>query len=663
VCEWSIAAPRQGRAFDGRGENTVTNVRTFMSGEDVLPTGRLQPRRRATTRHGIDRSLTWPVALLLGATLGLGLRLLLFCAATFAVRAIADVGEGLLQLLPTADPVYSHVAMRSLGDVHIQGLAIGGPLGTHLHALFPSLIVDPARAHFAMVRLTVEPGSALIARLAAAGLAHAALLGVGLWLVRAALLTHNTARLLIGIAVQAQVAIGILGAPPSARELESTGVSFAANALMPWLWQRGQALTDVLATVPPSILTASLVGLALGVAYLPAGLLVLLKTRARALTLCSALAITLCSAACAGVLEPDGIAPASVVAELHATSTTQTPQDLPALFIALPRAARVMPATPVFDRWFDSPASSRVEVRGAAGQYRLLVNGGPQVIKGMGLNTQYSHLMTPDERAARLESDMAAYQQLGVNTVLGWDPAEFDSVLLDAAERHGIGVVMPFDLDPDADYTDPSVRQRLHVAVLAWVERYKDAPSLRMWGLGNEVLHKIVHPAWVGPQDPARERNAEAFSDWLVETADAIHAADPNHPVTYRSAEDAFVDWVAAAFERRGGGPRPWFVWGTNCYQDYLSRIVDNWPSSGMDTALWVSEFAPGTMAVPDRPDGFRQMWADIRRHPDWVLGGAIYAWTRNGPEGVDRNFGLTDDGTPVDGRSLDAIAELFHQD
>ena len=132
-----------------------------------------------------------------------------------------------------------------------------------------------------------------------------------------------------------------------------------------------------------------------------------------------------------------------------------------------------------------------------------------------------------------------------------------------------------------------------------------------MWGLGNEVLHKIVHPAWVGPQDPARERNAEAFSDWLVETADAIHAADPDHPVTYRSAEDAFVDWVAAAFQRRGGGPRPWFVWGTNCYQDYLSRIVDNWPASGLDTALWVSEFAPGTMAVPDRPDGFRQMWGD----------------------------------------------------
>ena len=52
-----------------------------------------------------------------------------------------------------------------------------------------------------------------------------------------------------------------------------------------------------------------------------------------------------------------------------------------------------------------------------------------------------------------------------------------------------------------------------------------------------------------------------------------------------------------------------------------------------------------------------------VRSHPEWVLGGAVYAWTRNGPEGVDRNFGLTDDGVPVDGRSLDMLGELFHED
>jgi hypothetical protein len=119
---------------------------------------------------------------------------------------------------------------------------------------------------------------------------------------------------------------------------------------------------------------------------------------------------------------------------------------------------------------------------------------------------------------------------------------------------------------------------------------------------------------------------------------------------------------VVAALNRHPGD-RPWFVWGTNCYQDYLAKILDNWPDSGMNNAIWVSEFAPGTLAIPDRPDGFAAMWQSIRKHPDWVLGGAVYAWTRNGPEGVDRNFGLTDDGTVVDGRSLDILTKLFHEE
>jgi hypothetical protein len=316
------------------------------------------------------------------------------------------------------------------------------------------------------------------------------------------------------------------------------------------------------------------------------------------------------------------------------------------------------------DRWFGEPLAgpSRVEIVGADLHYQYLVNGRPEVIRGMGLNTQYASELSPEDRRDRLDADFTALRALGVNTVLGWDPQEFDETLFERAQAHGLGVIPPFDLDPTTDYTDPAVRAQLSEAVMRWVARFRAQPGLRMWGLGNEVLHKIVHPAWVGPQDPAAARNARAFADWLVATADAIHAADPDHPVTYRSAEDAFVPWVVDALHRRGGEPRPWFVWGTNCYQDYLSTLVDEWPDQGMDGPLWVSEFAPGGMAVPDRPDGFQTMWGYVRRHPDWVLGGAVYAWTRNGPEGVDRTFGLTDDGTPVDGRSLDRLGELFHE-
>ncbi len=322
------------------------------------------------------------------------------------------------------------------------------------------------------------------------------------------------------------------------------------------------------------------------------------------------------------------------------------------------------------DRWWLASLSaappggslvpSRVEVRGSDRRFTYLVNGEPQVIRGMGLNTQYRTLFNAEDRAARLDADLETMQRMGVNTVLGWDPLEIDQTVLDLAAKHGMGVVLPFDLRPDVDYTDPTVRAGLTQDVVAWVQENRRHPALRMWGLGNEVLHKIVHPSWLGPQDPARDRQARAFSKWLVETADTIHALDPDHPVTYRSAEDAFIPWVADALKQRGGGPRPWFVWGTNTYSDHLGDIVDAWPGQGAGLALWVSEFAPGGLALPDRPSGFTEMWGYVRRHPDWVLGGAVYAWTRNGPEEIDRTMGLTDDGTPFDRTSMDALGALF---
>lgn len=563
-----------------------------------------------------------------GISLALLVRLFCFWLAVNLARVAAPTIEAALKSLPWLDPVYTHTALASLGAVHLHGLALG---------------------QHGLIRWSVEPGSPVIGRLVAAGVAHAAVLTLGVLLVRAGHLRRSWSIVSSGLACQVVVALGIVTSPPSVKELESTGLAFAVNALAPGLRLGGVGVSDVLGATP--LVVAVLTALALLLAYAPAAVAVLLRGP-RLAAIASATAVVLASSACASALAPPSAA--AVVLDLPTSASVPAPR---------PTESTELRA----DRWFDEPVAqapirpSRVEIAVNQSGYQYLVNGERETIRGMGLNTQYASGMSPEERSQQLESDFAALQALGVNTVVGWDPAELDATLLETAERHGVGVVLPFDLDPEADYTDPSLRRSLSQQVMAWVDQYRAYPALRMWGLGNEVLHKIVHPAWVGPQDPAHEKNARAFASWLVETADAIHAADPDHPVTYRSAEDAFVGWIVDALNARGGGPRPWFVFGVNCYQDHLSDIVDAWPTMGMPGPMWVSEFAPGTMAVPDRPDGFRTMWGYIRRHPEWVLGGAVYAWTRNGPEGVDRNFGLTDDGVPVDGRSLDTLAELFH--
>jgi len=142
-----------------------------------------------------------------------------------------------------------------------------------------------------------------------------------------------------------------------------------------------------------------------------------------------------------------------------------------------------------------------------------------------------------------------------------------------------------------------------------------------------------------------------------------IHSMDPNHPVTYRSAEDAFAPWIIDELHSRPDlDVSGWFIWGTNVYLNRnLSDIVDNWPSRGMNAALWVSEFAPGGTSKADRPGGFRNMWTTVERHP-WVLGGAVYAWTRQGPEEIDRTLGVTSEGLPVNQDLFVTLRSLFHE-
>lgn len=588
------------------------------------------------------------VGLLGGTVLGLGLRLLLFALGALLIRVVAILAARGVALVASADPVYTRAAVWSLSELRLQGLALGGP---------------------GLARLTIEPGSPVLARLLAAGFAHAGVLGVGLLLVRAGWLRRQPVLVLAGVAAQVQVALGIIGEHPSLDELESTGFAFAANALVPWLSPRGSTLSDALTGASSPLLVASLVGLALLVGYLPASLVLLARRRARSVSLASALVVVLSSAACAGVWQQ-----APVSQPVSAPRFAAAPPASPEADSPDPNAPRVRDlgrvlVSGVWDRWFVDRASaqfvpaSRVEVVGEdATGFQLLVNGQPEVIRGMGLNTQYTRDLTPEQRDARLDSDFAAMRAMGVNTVLGWDPNEFDSTLLDRAEDHDLGVVMPFEIDPATDFTDPATRAQLTQEVLAWVAKYRAHPALRMWGIGNEVLHKIVHPVWLGgPQDAARVTAARAFVDWEIETADAVHAMDPYHPVTYRDAEDAFANWMVEGLHRHGlPDARTWFLWGTNCYTNRLDQIIANWPKVGMESPLWVSEFAPGGLAIPDRPDGFEAMWASIRQHAGWTLGGAAYAWTRNGPEGVDRNLGLTDDGAPVDGRSLERLAQLY---
>jgi beta-galactosidase/beta-glucuronidase len=313
-------------------------------------------------------------------------------------------------------------------------------------------------------------------------------------------------------------------------------------------------------------------------------------------------------------------------------------------------------------RWSAPPGRTATTLQRIPGGFSYRVAGQPVTIRGMGYNPPAGD-QSIEQRRARLERDLTLMAASGVNTLIGWNPAVVEGLALDVAHRAGIGVALPFDVDFTQDVRQPAVRAALTSAVLAWVDQYREHPALRIWALGNEVLQRSVPPAWCSTSPTDEQASwSSAWSGLLVEIAEAIHARDPDHPVLYREAEDAYAPWLARALAERPAD-RPWLIYGVNAYTPRLNEILEQWPARGIETSLFVSEFAPLDAPRGERADRFREIWGVIRSAPAYVLGGAVYVWSTDGPEEVDRRFGLVDEqAVPVDD-TLDAIAALYHGD
>ena len=609
-----------------------------------------------------------------------------------------------LRALPL-DPIYTSAMLLTLGGIEPRGLALAAPIGDWLHAAWPNLFESPSLvAPVAWASAVVEPGATIASRWLCGMVADACVIGAGLVALRRG--RAHAVWLVVGAIVQANVLVShLVDAPPALADVEAAGVPFGIAMLVSGDVQAGPRLSEMLANLSQPTRNIVL-GLGLtALAYLPIVLLiggrhlvhatlvasrrwrswrvrsltpqgqpralrVRRASRFRPMMVATHLAqrLALGVLAVGIVLSPvggmadaqthflastfdDGTLPSDAAyAEATATDVPSEPpptQDVVAAVTDPASPTTVAPtATPEPVTAPTDPAV--VAVTGEHYQYQYTVNGVPKVIRGMGYNVRYRFL-PPEERAQRLDRDFAALHAAGVTTIFGWEPAEFDEMLLDTALRHGLGVAPPFELDPDAAYNDPAVRARITDEVLAWVARYRQHPAVRMWAIGNEVLHKLVYPSWMPIRsDPAWEQRARDFAAFYVELIDKVHAADPLHPIVHRDAEDAYFTWLRDAF---GTTPRPWFIYGVNVYTPRLAEILAKWPSQGWDVPLMVSEFAPGGMSPADRPEGFRSMWKMIRAAGGWVLGGAVYAWTTDGPEEIDRVFGLVDaGGTPVDG-------------
>jgi hypothetical protein len=594
---------------------------------------------------------------------GLGHELAVAALAWIAHVVVASMIWQPVVTLAGLDPIYTGAAIRAIGGVQIEGLAVGGFFGETLHRLLPAVFLASDRvAEGAGISMVATPGAPAIGRALAAFGADVAWLAIGAWIFfrwRG----RNWALACIGLLLQTQIALNhLLDARVGIADLEASGLPFALALAVPGSGWFSTALAGHPSVVQNVVSGVALVILgyagALGVLGL-AGLMSRLWRRVRRYGPAAPPA--------AAVAPPRHAALMLVLAIVIAASPVGALALGESNWQVMPIARHVPRANAA--RWHADTRSPRigpttVEVRAAAdGTWTYLVDGVPDTIRGIGYNPQYASLSRP-ERVHLYARDFSAMRQLGINTIEGWFEWQFDEVTLDVANRNGIGVIMPFEVNHDWPIDNPNVRQSILDHVSAYVQRYKDHPAVRMWSPGNENLHRILYPRWVSKEgDPVARARADAFAAFLPELVDRIHQIDPDHPVVYRDAEDVYLARIRAAFSATGQS-RPWLVYGANVYStSRLREVLAAWPAQWPGQALLISEFAPGGTGPAERPIGFEQQWQLIRARPDVVLGGLAYTWATNGPEELDRVFGFVDPaGLPTDG-ALAALASAYLAD
>lgn len=177
-------------------------------------------------------------------------------------------------------------------------------------------------------------------------------------------------------------------------------------------------------------------------------------------------------------------------------------------------------------------AQSKVEKTGS--QWQLLVDGKPFEVKG----ATFGHIKDVNNYDTYFED----LKFLGVNSIRTWATGKETKALLDAAEKHGIKIMMgiwmrhgrPGMEDDDRfDYLkDKDGMQDMYDNAINFVKEHKDHPAVLTWGIGNEVYLNIA-------TDPEKE----AYSKLLEKICKEIKKIDPNHPITSVEAWTFGLEW------------------------------------------------------------------------------------------------------------------------
>lgn len=284
----------------------------------------------------------------------------------------------------------------------------------------------------------------------------------------------------------------------------------------------------------------------------------------------------------------------------------------------------------------------------------LEVDGRPFLVRGMnwgyspiGTNYRYSLWVQDDAFVeAVLRREMALLRAMGVNAIRQYDdiPPRWVAWI---HENYGIyTMVNPlfgrYGLEVDGrwvsqvDYSDPTHRAAIRAATLASVERFKDTPGVLLWLLGNENNYGLHWSSFEIENLPAGERDAARarhLYSLFGEVVDAIHAADPAHPVAIANGDAQYLDLVKSEVPNLD-------IFGTNVYRGASARDLFQVVRDTLGIPVLYTEFGADAFdAKANREDSLTQaryllaQWRELylqARGQGGVgnaIGGFVFQW------------------------------------
>ncbi|HEX2298366.1 MAG TPA: glycoside hydrolase family 2 TIM barrel-domain containing protein, partial [Pseudonocardiaceae bacterium] len=279
--------------------------------------------------------------------------------------------------------------------------------------------------------------------------------------------------------------------------------------------------------------------------------------------------------------------------------TTPTPQTSSGGILSIDSVsvARLTGAVPPAMTDPPTPAGpSVVRVTGTQGNWQLQVNGAPYEVRGLTYG--------PPQAAA--DGYLRDLKNMGVNTIRTWGVDDTHTpTLLNRAAQQGIKVIVGHWLNQGADYVnDTAYKNTVKAEIVARVNALKNHQGLLMWDVGNEVILTMQDH---GLSADVVEARRVAYARFVNEVAEAIHAADPNHPVT---STDAYTHaWTYY----RAHSPALDLL-AVNSY-GAIDTVRSDWIAGGYTKPYIVTEAGPdGEWEVPNDVNGVPNEPTDLQK-------------------------------------------------